>query len=240
MKYDISKLTPTKLKTPEIQIQNCVATFSLGLKDLDLRQISQRLVFTDFNPPKFAAMTIRIRNPKTTALTFSSGNIVCTGSKNIDESLLACRKYTRLLQNAGIKVSFKDFRIQNIVASVGVKFPLKLTELAESNGPYVSYEASLFPGAVLRVENPKVVFLLFRSGKIVITGEFSTLLLCFFLILTNQFTFSHTGAKDISDIERAFLCIYEPFVLKYRDTENLNTSSSTYRTTSKKRKHDFM
>jgi len=162
-------------------------------------------------------MTIRIRNPKTTALTFSSGNIVCTGSKNIDESLLACRKYTRLLQNAGIKVSFKDFKIQNIVASVAVNFPLKLHELAESNGPYVSYEASLFPGAVLRVSNPKVVFLLFRSGKIVITG-----------------------ARDIEDIKRAFLCIYEPFILKYRDTENLNTSSSTYRTTSKKRKHDFI
>jgi transcription initiation factor TFIID TATA-box-binding protein len=217
MKYDISQLTPTELETPKIQIQNCVATFSLGLKNLNLRQISQRLQYTDFNPPKFAAMTIRIRNPKTTALTFSSGNIVCTGSKNIDESLLACRKYTRLLQDAGIKVSFKDFKIQNIVASVSVGFPLKLQELAESNGPYVSYEASLFPGAVLRVSNPKVVFLLFRSGKIVITG-----------------------AKDISDIERAFVCVYEPFILKFRDTENLNTSSSTYRTESKKRKYDVL
>ena len=162
---------------------SCVATFSLGLKNLNLRQISQRLVFTDFNPPKFAAMTIRIRNPKTTALTFSSGNIVCTGSKNIDESLLACRKYTRLLQNAGIRVCFKDFCIQNIVASVAVGFPLKLHELAESNGPYVSYEASLFPGAVLRVSNPKMVFLLFRSGKIVITGKFCLFL--FFLLLPN-------------------------------------------------------
>lgn len=52
MKYDISQLVPTSLETPKIQIQNCVATFSLGLKDLNLRQISQRLVYTDFNPPK--------------------------------------------------------------------------------------------------------------------------------------------------------------------------------------------
>jgi hypothetical protein len=51
--------------------------------------------------------------------------------------------------------------------------------LAECNGPYVSYEASLFPGAVLRVSNPKVVFLLFRSGKIVITGEFFFILLLY-------------------------------------------------------------
>ena len=91
MKYDISQLTKTSKDAPPIHIQNCVATFSLGLKDLNLRDISQKLVFCDFNPPKFAAMTIRIRNPKTTALTFSSGNMVCTGYNNIDESLLACR-----------------------------------------------------------------------------------------------------------------------------------------------------
>ena len=216
MKYDISQLTKTTKDAPPINIQNCVATFSLGLKDLNLREISQKLVFCDFNPPKFAAMTIRIRNPKTTALTFSSGNMVCTGSKNIDESLLACRKYTRLLQNAGIRVCFKDFHIQNIVASAGVPYPLKLHQLASDHGPYVSYEPSLFPGAVLRVENPKVVFLLFRSGKIVITG-----------------------AKDLGAIENAFLCIYEPFILKYRDTENLNKSSSTYRVVSKKRRIAF-
>lgn len=208
-KYNVADLSPTKLQTPEIKIQNCVATFSLGLTKLNLRDISQKVQFCDFNPPKFAAMTIRIREPKTTALTFSSGNMVCTGSKDIPNSLLACRKYTRLLQKH-IKVSFQGFRIQNIVASVGVPYPLKLHELAKDHGPYVSYEPSLFPGAVLRVQNPKVVFLLFRSGKIVVTG-----------------------AKDIESIRKAFLCIYEPFVLKYKDVENLSTSSSLYRVTSK-------
>ena len=215
-KYDISELQPSKLDTPSIDVQNCVATFSLGLTNLNLRDISQKLVYCDFNPPKFAAMTIRIQNPKTTALTFSSGNMVCTGSKNIHESLLACRKYTRLLQDAGIKVCFKDFHIQNIVASAGVPFPLKLHQLASDHGPYVSYEPTLFPGAVLRVENPKVVFLLFRSGKVVITG-----------------------AKDIEQIRNAFLCIYEPFILKYRDQEDLTTSSSSYRMNSKKRRMLF-
>ena len=73
-KYDISQLQPSELDTPIINIQNCVATFSLGLTNLNLRDISQKLVYCDFNPPKFAAMTIRIQNPKTTALTFSSGN----------------------------------------------------------------------------------------------------------------------------------------------------------------------
>lgn len=212
-KYNISQLRETEEDVPEIKVQNCVATFSLGLKHLNLKDIAQKLVFCDFNPPKFAAMTIRIANPKTTALTFGSGNMVCTGSKNIPESLIACRKYARLLQNAGIKVCFQNFHVQNIVASVSVEFPLKLYQLANDHGPYVSYEPTLFPGAVLRVQNPKVVFLLFRSGKIVITG-----------------------AKRIDEIKRAFMCVYEPFVLKYRDTDDLNISSSVYRTTSKQKK----
>lgn len=212
-KYDICHLKPSEKDVPEIKIQNVVATFSLGLKNLNLKDIAQKLVFCDFNPPKFAAMTIRITNPQTTALTFGSGNMVCTGSKNIPESLIACRKYARLLQKAGIKVCFQNFRVQNIVASVSVDFPLKLYELADDHGPYVSYEPTLFPGAVLRVQNPKVVFLLFRSGKIVITG-----------------------AKKIDQIKQAFLCVYEPFILKYQDTGDLNVSSSIYRVNIKRKK----
>lgn len=212
-KYNISQLQPTNKETPAINIQNCVATFSLGLKNLNLKDIAQKLVYCDFNPPKFAAMTIRISNPKTTALCFGSGKIVATGAKNIAESLIACRKYARLLQNAGIRVCFQEFRVQNIVASASCNFPIKLYQLANDHGPYVSYEPTLFPGAVLRVEKPKVVFLLFRSGKIVVTG-----------------------AKNIDEIKKAFLCIYEPFVLKYRDMEDSNTSSSVYRTSSRARK----
>lgn len=216
-KYSISDLEPTKKDTPPIVIQNCVATFSLGLKNLDLQNISQNLQFPEFNPPKFAAMTIRIREPKTTALTFSSGNMVCTGSKDILHSLWACRKYTRLLQKAGIKVCFQNFSIQNIVASVAVPYPLKLAQLSQEHGPYVSYEPALFPGAVLRVQNPNVVFLLFRSGKIVVTG-----------------------AKDIQCIKDAFKCVYEPFVWTYRDTDDLDTSSSTYRVTLKRKRTKFV
>lgn len=217
VKYNVSDLPRTTRETPEIQIQNCVATFTLGLQNLNLQKISQDLSFPELNPQRFAAMTIRINNPKTTALTFSSGNMVCTGSKNILQSLWACRKYTRLLQNAGLKVCFQDFSIQNIVASVEVPYALKLDDLARDHGPYVSYEPTLFPGAVLRVQNPQVVFLMFRSGKIVITG-----------------------AKDISCIEKAFKCVYEPFVMEYQDMENDDTSSSTYRTEVKKKRTKFM
>ena len=83
------------LDVPQTHIQNVVSTFSLGVANLNLRQLSLKMPFCDYNPPRFAAMTMRLREPRTTALTFASGNMVCTGSKDIALSLYACHKYVR-------------------------------------------------------------------------------------------------------------------------------------------------
>ncbi|EQD61179.1 transcription factor, partial [mine drainage metagenome] len=48
---------------------------------------------------------------------------------------------------------------------------LNLTQIAMSLGlENVEYEPEQFPGLVYRVEEPKVVLLLFGSGKVVCTG----------------------------------------------------------------------
>ena len=66
---------------PILTIQNVVSTFFLGRKHLDLKKICARAKYLEFNPHKFAAATIRLKKPRTTALLFGSGNIVCTGAK---------------------------------------------------------------------------------------------------------------------------------------------------------------
>ena len=137
-----------KHKTPKFKIQNVVATFNLGLDKLDLRELSLQKPFIEYNPHKFAAATLRLRNPKTTALAFASGNLVCTGSKDEITSRWASRRYVRLLQRHGVPVQFRKFKIQNIVASCNTGRPLKLKELGTKYGPYCSYEPDLFPGLV--------------------------------------------------------------------------------------------
>jgi hypothetical protein len=44
---------------------------------------------------------MRIREPKTTALIFASGKMVCTGAKSETESRLAAKKYARIIQKLG-------------------------------------------------------------------------------------------------------------------------------------------
>ena len=199
-------VTYEDIALPKFELQNVVATFNLGVDHLDLRAIALEKPFIEYNPQKFAAATLRIRNPRTTALAFASGNMVCTGAKTEIESRLAGRKYVRLLQKHGIPVSFRTFKIQNIVASAEVPHPLKLLELSRSYGPYVSYEPDLFPGLVFRTSKPKLVFLLFRSGKIVITG-----------------------AKCRTEIEQTFKSLFYGIIVKFIDREDDTRSSSDYR-----------
>jgi hypothetical protein len=50
---------------------------------------------------------MRIREPKSTALIFHSGKMVCTGTKSEQEARTASRKYAKILQKLSYAVSFK-------------------------------------------------------------------------------------------------------------------------------------
>lgn len=122
------------------------------------------------NVQRFAAVIMRIREPKTTALIFASGKMVVTGAKSEDDSKLASRKYARIIQKLGFNAKFTDFKIQNIVGSCDIKFPIRLEGLASRHHNFSSYEPELFPGLIYRMIKPKIVLLIFVSGKIVLTG----------------------------------------------------------------------
>ncbi|KAG4305377.1 hypothetical protein PORY_000933 [Pneumocystis oryctolagi] len=150
-------------------LQNIVATVNLDCR-LDLKTIALHARNAEYNPKRFAAVIMRIREPKTTALIFASGKMVVTGAKSEDDSKLASRKYARIIQKLGFNAKFTDFKIQNIVGSCDVKFPIRLEGLAYSHGTFSSYEPELFPGLIYRMVKPKIVLLIFVSGKIVLTG----------------------------------------------------------------------
>jgi len=136
---------------------------------------------------------MRIRDPKTTALVFASGKMVCTGAKSEEHSRLAARKYARIVQKLGFPARFKDFKIQNMVGSCDVKFPIRLEGLAMVSGTFANYyEPEIFPGLIYSMADPKVVILAFVSGKVVLTG-----------------------AKVREEIYRAFENIY-PMLVQFR------------------------
>jgi len=128
----------------------------------------------EYKPKRFAAAIMRIREPKTTALIFRSGKMVCTGAKSEKDSYMAAKNYAKSLRKIGspnVKVS--DFTIQNIVGSHDVGFRIKLEKLHMQSCERkikCRYDPELFPGLIFRMPKPKVVLLIFASGKLVLTG----------------------------------------------------------------------
>jgi len=190
--YKNSIVTFQLAKANEVvpNVQNVVSTVSLGIQ-LDLKRIALKAKNAEYNPRRFAAVIMRIRDPKTTALIFSSGKMVITGAKSEESSKVACKKYARIIQRLGYgHAKFLDFRIQNIVASCDIRFPVRLESLAHAHNQFCSYEPELFPGLIYRMITPKVVLLIFVSGKLVLTG-----------------------AKERKDIYQAFSNIYSVLCL---------------------------
>ncbi|MGZ4919175.1 MAG: TATA-box-binding protein [Halobacteriota archaeon] len=154
-----------------IEIVNVVASTGIG-QEINLKQAALALEGADYDPGRFPGLVYRTKNPKTAALLFRSGKIVCTGAKSIDEAHKGIEIVFQSLRNIGIEVEgAPEIKVQNIVASADLHSALNLNAVAIGLGlENVEYEPEQFPGLVYRMSDPKVVVLLFGSGKLVITG----------------------------------------------------------------------
>ena len=154
-----------------IKIENVVASTAIGAK-LDLNQVISVLEGADYNKERFPGVVYKTTSPKTAALIFGSGKIVCTGAKSIADVYTGLTKVFDKIREMGTHIIDKpEIKIQNIVASADLGMVLNLNAIAIGLGlENIEYEREQFPGLVYRLSVPKVVMLLFGSGKIVKTG----------------------------------------------------------------------
>ena len=153
----------------EIKVVNIVVSASLG-HDIPLEKMAATLSNTEYNPEQFPGLVIRIKEPKTSALIFSSGKIVCTGARSMDKVHESIRKIMKSLEKINIKIKVEpQVNIQNIVAAGSVGMDLNLNVLAMKL-ENTEYEPEQFPGLVYKLPEQKATFLLFSNGKVVCTG----------------------------------------------------------------------
>lgn len=153
------------------RVENIVASTRFA-EELDLYAVAERLEGSEYEPERFPGLIYRISDPKTAILLFTSGKANCTGGKSLDEVRRAIHKVAELLNDSGISADpDPEFTVQNMVAIYDIGYTLNLTNLTIALGlENIEYEPEQFPGLVYRVRDPKVVCLLFGSGKMVITG----------------------------------------------------------------------
>ena len=155
----------------QYKIENVVASAFLGT-ELNLQDLAISLDGADYEPERFPGLIYRMKDPKTAALLFHSGKVVCTGAKSLDQAKMAIGKMTTQLRKLDINLdSEPEVTVQNIVASSDLGQRINLNIIAITLGlERVEYEPEQFPGLVYRLDKPKVVLLLFGSGKLVCTG----------------------------------------------------------------------
>jgi len=153
----------------DVKIQNVVAVASLDQK-IDLLAIMKVFRNVDYRPKRFPGLVFRLKRPKTSILIFTTGKMVCTGARSEKEAFSMVRRVVRDLKKEGFIIRGRPkIDVVNVVgtADVGGEIDLEaMSDVLEN----VMYEPEQFPGAIYRMKEPKVVLLVFASGKLVITG----------------------------------------------------------------------
>lgn len=153
------------------EVQNIVASTQFA-DSLDLSAVVSILEGSQYEADKFPGLVYHVEEPKTALLLFTSGKVVCTGGKSLDDVRKSVNIVVSKLLEGGIPVErHPEITLQNIVATCDLGAEINLVNIVISlDVEHVEYEPEQFPGLVYRLDNPKAVCLLFGTGKMVITG----------------------------------------------------------------------
>ena len=154
-----------------LKIENIVASGAIA-DFIDLAEVAKKVEHCELNTKRFPGAVFRIKDPKSASLIFSSGKVVLTGIRNTEALATGLAIIVRSLKEAGVETYEKPrVVVTNIVCSYDIGKYINLNRVVITlNLENIEYEPEQFPGLVYRIHDPKIVALLFSSGKIILTG----------------------------------------------------------------------
>jgi transcription initiation factor TFIID TATA-box-binding protein len=158
-------------------VHNVVGTarISVSTAPLDLQLVNMLLPNSCFVKKKFAAITIRLSDPTCTILLFGSGKCVLTGCRDFISCIRAVYIVLDVLRKNidGVHFAVENIQMQNIVGHADLMLDGQHVDLARFYADHnieCTFQRSMFPGLVYRSSQSNVVLLVFRSGRVVLTG----------------------------------------------------------------------
>lgn len=152
----------------EITIENIVVSLTFNQK-IPIDKLLNKYLDIEFEPEQFPGLVYKLQDPRCSFLIFESGKVICTGNRKMEDVERALKIMLERLKSLSIDVSKAEKIVENVVASVKLEGEIDLNCLAyELEGS--EFEPEQFPGLIYRKNEPKLVFLIFKSGKIICTG----------------------------------------------------------------------
>lgn len=154
-----------------LKIENIVASGAIA-DAIDLADVSRKIEHCELNQKRFPGAVFRMENPKIASLIFSSGKVVLTGIRDQESLEKGLSLIISAMKGAGVETYHEPrVGITNIVCSYDIGKNINLNKVVITlNLENIEYEPEQFPGLVYRIKDPKIVALLFSSGKIILTG----------------------------------------------------------------------
>jgi len=158
-------------KYESLKIENIVAS-GVVADSIDLVVFSEKVKGCELNKKRFPGAVYRIEEPKIACLIFSTGKIVLTGIRDHKALKDGLAIVMKSLKKAGVDTHKEpQVSITNMVCSYNIGKYINLNKIVVTlNVENIEYEPEQFPGLVYRIKDPKIVVLLFSSGKIILTG----------------------------------------------------------------------
>ena len=152
-------------------VVNIVASSNLNAT-LDLYNLAVSIPNIEYEPEQFPGAILKLKEPKVSMLLFKNGKVICSGASSEKQIAQAIRKASRLIHEIQkqVKVQKKvKYNVVNLVATANLNQSLDLFQTA-MRLDNVEYEPEQFPGAILRIAEPKLTLLLFKNGKMICAG----------------------------------------------------------------------
>jgi transcription initiation factor TFIID TATA-box-binding protein len=101
-----------------INVENVVASAKLA-EEFDLIKIEAELEGAEYNKKKVPGLVYRVKAPKAAFLIFTSGKVVCTGAKNVEDVRTVITTLAKTLKSIGFEKIYlePEIHVQNVVAS---------------------------------------------------------------------------------------------------------------------------
>ena len=167
---EVLKLIYNKLGTIDYKIQNIVASSDSVADYIYLKEFyEEHKENCKYNPKFFPGLSYKIKELGVTMLLFKSAKINCTGAKTL-ETIDKAYKYIRKILSKKYKIKNVPYVVQNMVVVMDFKEKLNLYQIYHNlYDESIEYDPEQFPGIIYKF-NSSMTFLIFYSGKMVLTG----------------------------------------------------------------------
>ena len=149
-----------------MKIVNMVATVTLP-QPFDLQRLNQLIPGSYFSP-KNPWLKLRLPPNNTYIAFYKSGKFLVTGKSKTQINKIA-QRVLDMIKEKGVKIDGWTMQIHNLVITDQISMKSNLENIISVLDPRKAcYEAEQFPALVFK--DWGVSFLLFNSGKIIVTG----------------------------------------------------------------------